>query len=36
MWDGPGASIAKFGCRFGGGSGVKPDPFWRVEEFAFE
>lgn len=26
----------QFGCPFGGGSGVKPDPFWRVEEFAFE
>lgn len=26
----------QFGCQFGGGSGVKSDPFWRVEEFAFE
>lgn len=26
----------QFGCQFGGGTGVKPDPFWKVKEFAFK
>lgn len=26
----------QLGCQFGGGSGVKPDPFCQAEEFAFK